>query len=140
MIKKTTAFFLILVLCTLPLAASALESGNEMIAESALYISSTSTTLIISSSGTATCTGKVTGYQGTTTKVEIYLYLQQYKSGSWVTVQNGSWYASFNTYQGTLQKQLGVTRGYQYRVKASYYAYSGSACESLTDYSDIVPY
>jgi len=105
------------------------------------YTSATDTRLSISSSGTAICTGKITGYQGTTTKVEIYLYLQQYKNGAWSTVSGGSWYQLFNSYKGTLQKtKSGLAKGYQYRVKASYYAWSGSNSENVVAYSKTVTY
>jgi len=103
------------------------------------YISARDTRLSISSSGTATCTGSVTGYPGTTTKVEIYLYLQQYKNGAWSTVSGGSWYQLFNSYKGTLQKtKSGLASGYQYRLKASYYAWSGSNSENVVAYSSTV--
>ncbi len=143
MVKKMLAIVLtlVLVLCTIPLSAHAEEldpESDEMILMSA-YTNTTKTTLSISTSGTATCTGSLTGYSGTTTKVEIFLYLQQYKNGAWSNV-TGSWYSLFNTYKGTLQKTYGVAKGYQYRVKASYYAYSGSQFENIVKYSGTVTY
>ena len=114
------------------------ENGNT---SKLSYIYSTNTQLGISSSGTATCYGSITGYQGTTTKVEIYLYLQQYKNGAWSTVSGGSWYTSSPSYKCTLQKtKSGLATGYQYRTKAAYYAWSGSNSESITAYSKTVTY
>jgi len=105
------------------------------------YTATYDTRLSISPSGIATCTGSITGYQGTTTKVEIYLYLQQYKNGTWSTVSGGSWYNLYNSYTGTLQKtKSGLAKGYQYRVRAAYYAWSGSNSESITAYSKTVTY
>ena len=92
------------------------------------YTSSTVETLSISASGTATGTAKLTGYQGTTTKVITYLYLERYANGSWSTVQ--SWSQTDDSYRATLQGTYNVSKGYKYRVKASYYAYSGNSSGS----------
>ena len=102
------------------------------------YTNSTNTLLSISTSGVATAVGIITGYQGITTKVIIYLYLQRYQSGAWTTIN--SWSQTFNSYRGTLQGTASVSKGYQYRVQASYYAYSGSLYENIISYSSIVNY
>lgn len=102
------------------------------------YTSSTITDLSISTSGSATGTAKLTGYQGTTTKVITYLYLEQYANGSWSTIQ--SWSQTDDSYRATLQGTYNVSKGYKYRVKASYYAYSGSSSENIVAYSGEVSY
>ena len=102
------------------------------------YTNYTNTLLSISTSGTATAVGIITGYQGITTSVSICLYLQQYKNGSWTTIN--SWYNSYSTYRGTLQGTASVLKGYQYRVQTSYYAYSGSSYENIVSYSSTVTY
>ena len=102
------------------------------------YVSSVKTLLNISSTGTATCSGAITGYQGTTTKVSLALYLQQYENGNWENVRN--WSNSFNSYRGNLTGTTSVSKGYPYRVKASYTAYAGSARENIVDYSHVVTY
>lgn len=108
------------------------------IAPMSLYISRTTTTLSISSSGQATVVGSITGYSGITDKVYIFLYLEKYTNGSWTT--ETSWFQSFNSYHGTLQGTTYVAAGYLYRVRASYYAYSGSNSENLVGYSNTVYY
>jgi len=145
MFKKIAAIVLCMVafftFASFPVSANGGESNEPEIASKWSYVLTTNTNLSISSSGTATCTGKITGYSGTTTKVEIYLYLQQYKNGAWSTVSGGSWYQLFNSHKGTLQKtKSGLASGYQYRLKASYYAWSGSNSENVVAYSSTVNY
>lgn len=85
------------------------------------YTSSTSEGLYINSSGTATMTSSVTGYSGTTTKIDIYFYLQKY-DGSWKNVK---------TYKDTIKSWYGVKehvysgldKGYDYRLRCTYYVY-----------------
>lgn len=101
------------------------------------YTQSTKTSLSIVS-GQATATASLTGYPNTTTKVNIYIYLQRFQNGVWSNVNSA--FQSFTGYRGTLQQKFSVTKGYSYRVYASYYAYSGSACENMTGYSSVVTY
>lgn len=107
--------------------------GDTVITPFYDYTNTTNTAISIPASGLAVCTGVLMGYQGTTTKVSIYIYLQQYKSSGWTTIQ--SWSASYNTYKGTLQGTYNVPKGYTYRVMASYYAYNGAAYENIVRYS-----
>ena len=100
------------------------------------YVNQTATNLSISTSGEATATGQLIGYSGVTTEVWIFLYLERYSSGSWATVN--SWYQSFDSYRGTLQSSTYVSSGYWYRVRASYYAYSGDDSEHIVQYSGSV--
>ena len=145
MFKKIVAMVLSIVgffmFASFSVSANGGESNKTVVTPKWSYVLTMNTNLSISSSGTAICTGKITGYSGTTTKVEIYLYLQQYKNGAWSTVSGGSWYQLFNSYKGTLQKtKSGLAKGYQYRVRASYYAWSGSNSENIVDYSGTVTY
>lgn len=140
--KKLVSFLICLVLLAVPsisLHASALEQQTKeepiAITPQYLYTSSTSTNIGISNS-VATCLGSVIGYNGVTTKVHIYLYLQKLVNGSWTTcAQNNQ---VFNTYRGTFSMTPYVDRGgNQYRVKASYYVYSGSKYENIVSYSKV---
>jgi hypothetical protein len=129
--------------CTGVASAHANEIASQNSAENVIvpywsYVSSVKTLLSISSTGTATCSGTITGYQGTTTKVSIALYLQQYKNGNWTNVRN--WSDSFNSYRGNLTGTASVSKGYPYRLKASYTASAGSASENIVDYSQVVTY
>ena len=143
MLKKQILSLALIVCLAFPCALTAnAQAGNAQTGSTVVpywsYTSSTRIGLTISAAGSATCEGVITGYQGITTKVSIYLYLQQYKNGNWTTIN--SWYNSFNSYRGSLAATAIVAKGYQYRVMASYYAYSGTNYENIVDYSDNVIY
>ena len=140
--KRILAILLTLAILAVPILACAEEVTTPAeieIIQFYSYTNSVTTTLSISSSGNATATGSITGYYGTTTSVDIFLYIQQYKNGAWVNV--GSWSSiGINSYKGALSKSMSVARGYTYRVKASYYANSGSKWENIVQYSQNVYY
>lgn len=98
-------------------------------------------TLISISGGQATCVGSLTGYQGTTTKVEITLTLQRKlaSSSTWSDYYNHP-KQTFNTYCGTASFSKAVVSGYQYRTKAVYTAYAGTKYETFTEYSGAMAY
>lgn len=73
--------------------------------------------------GKASCVADVTGYSGTTTKIEITMTLQKKTLLWWSTTE--TWTATYNTFYGTLTKSISVDSG-TYRVKAVYKVYSGS--------------
>jgi len=135
------------ILCTLILvlgvvsahATSINETDTDQSQVRSLYINTTTTTLSISG-GQAICEGLVVGYSGTTTKVTIALYLERKlaSSSTWLPFANGS--KSFDNYYGAYQLKVPVDKGYQYRVRAVYTAYSGKNSESLTAYSGVVAY
>jgi len=104
------------------------------------YTNLTATSISISG-GQATCLGHITGYNGTTTKVEITLYLERKlaSSSSWSTYASGT-KQTFNSYSGTYQMKKAVVSGYQYRTRAVYTAYAGSKSETITGYSNVVSY
>ncbi len=97
------------------------------------YTSGTSTNLVITTSGTATCSATATGYFGITTRVKIKMQLQQYLALQWTTI--GSWEGTFEDMYGALSKTKTLTSSGNYRVKAMYTVYSGSASEAITMYS-----
>jgi len=104
----------------------------------AMYTSWTYTDISISSSGSAGLIGQITGISGVTTRVAIYLYLEIYANNTWSVVASES--QTFSSYLGSLLPIIPVSSGYSYRVRASYYAFSGSASENLVRYSNIVYY
>jgi len=101
----------------------------------------TATTSISVSGGQASCTGSVVGYKGTTTKVEITLYLERKlaSSSTWTTYASDP-KQTFNSFTGMYTMKKAITKGYQYRVRAEYKAYAGSASETVTGYSSVVAY
>ena len=104
----------------------------------ALYHTSAKATLSISSTGVSTATGEITGVLGVTTKTTVHLYLQQYKSGKWVDVDD--WLVSETSDSTFVSKSVSVEKGYKYHAKASCYAYAGSKSEHVTKYSAEVKY
>jgi hypothetical protein len=68
-----------------------------------------------------------------TDEVWIFLYLERYENGRWVTV--GSWSKFSYTYYAYLEGFKSVASGYVYRVRGSYYAWSGTSYEQVTGYS-----
>lgn len=120
-------------------------AGSEKLAEPKinpmpmmLYINQISTSMRIDTYGDTIATGSLLGYQGVTDEVWIYLYLEQYVNGSWVTYY--SWYGIFTTYYGYVQGTRVVPHGYYYRVRGSYYAWSGSDYEHMTGFSSVQYY
>jgi hypothetical protein len=118
--------------------AYAATGGNSDVGLMSMYYRSANAQIVISSSGTATVTGSITGVIGTTTKTTVHLYLQQYKNDEWVDVDD--WLDSGESASRTLVKQKSVEKGYKYRAKASCYAYSSTKSEHVTKYSAEVSY
>jgi len=104
------------------------------------YVSNTQTNIGISN-GKAICVGSLTGYQGTTTKVEITLTLQRKlaSSSTWTDYYNHP-KQTFNSYCGTASFTKDIVKGYQYRTKAVFKAYAGSKYETFTEYSGALAY
>ena len=90
------------------------------------------------SGSSAKVSGQIIGRAGKTTKTSIHLYLQQYKNGSWVNVDD--WTSSGDTVTRSLSKTKTVTKGYKYRTKAVCAAYVGSDKETVTKYSQEIRY
>lgn len=130
--------FTLCALLSLSVNVFAFTEGQIPIQPRWTYVNIVSTQLSISSSGTATATAKLTGYSGTTTKIETYMYLQQYINGNWQTIQSCS--QTDKSYMSTLQGSYSVSKGYKYRVMAEYYSYSGNPYEKIVDYSAEVSY
>jgi len=104
------------------------------------YVNVTRTNIGISG-GQAICSGSLTGYQGTTTKVEITLTLQRKlaSSSTWTDYYNHP-KQTYNTYCGTASFSKDIVKGYQYRTKALFKAYAGSNYETFTEYSGALSY
>ena len=98
-----------------------------------VYVHHTSTLISISPSGLVTATGSISAYENLTDEVWIYLYLEQYVNGTWVTYD--SWSGFFQSYKGILAGYKYVPHGYNYRVRASYYAWSGNNYEQINGYT-----
>lgn len=111
---------------------SAAVVPEEIVSPCFNYTSGTSTNMIISG-GAADCRAKAIGYTGITTKIHIKMSLQEYLALQWLTV--GEWEGTFNGVSGTLNKFKTLTSSGNYRVKAVYTVYSGSASEEITSYS-----
>lgn len=140
--KKSICLIIVFSLCiltanSLPVNAVASQRLNDIVPFYD-YTSKTNTSISISQSGVGTCTASITGYQDLTTQIQIYMYLEQYSNGSWRVIK--TWTESYNYFKGTLQQDYSVSKGYRYRTKASYYAYSGSNYENIVRYSSEAQY
>jgi len=126
---------------TIMSAAVPAEEAREAPVQTRMsYVNSTLTSISIVN-GQAICVGTLIGYQGVTTKVEITLTLQ------FKTASSSTWSdyykhpkQTFNTWRGTASCSPAVVRGYQYRTKALYTAYSGVKFESFIEYSPTQSY
>jgi len=99
---------------------------------------STTTTGISISGGNGSAICSVAGYQTFVTKCSIKANLQQYKSGSWVTI--ATWEKSITGSYGSLTGTAAITKGYDYRVQAIYTATSATLTETFTAYSGVKSY
>ena len=129
-----TACLVLLLTAQIAFGAVSSTPDIELMAEN---YSSASASISLSGS-TAEVTGKIVGRAGKTTKTSVHLYLQQYKNGSWVNVDD--WTSTGATVARQLSKTKTVTKGYKYRAKAVCAAYVGSDKETVTKYSNAVSY
>lgn len=113
------------------------EPKESSISVQMTYINTTSNDFAISA-GQAYVACSIRGYNGVTDKVTIYADLQQCKNGSWITIK--SWSETSNDYMGSISKTYSVDKGYTYRVRASFTAYSGGSSENISSTSNTVKY
>ena len=79
----------------------------------------------------ATANISVTGYKGTATRIVAYMYIQQLSGGNWITLDSHRY--EFNSWHGSKEITYSpCPHGYTYRLKASYYVYSGSQYEYIS--------
>jgi len=137
---------LVLVLCmgaagAIVVGATNVDAREAESLPTRLSYTSTTTTTVGISGGQATCVGAVVGYNGTTTKIEITLYLERKlaSSSSWSTYASDP-KKTINSWTGAYQMKKSVVSGYQYRTRAVYVVYSGSKSETITGYSNVVSY
>lgn len=102
------------------------------------YIANTSQGMHVKN-GTATMTASITGYQGVTNKVIIYMYLQQYYDDYW---HNIHWEKDeVNGYRALREHYKSGCASGKYRLKVSYYAYGpNDKYENHIAYSAIYNY
>lgn len=133
MLKKLFSVLMCLVMllsCSLTCFALAAEETEIQ----PYYTNATSvrTTLSISD-GSASCSAKLIGISGTTTKVTITMTLEK-KILFWWS-EKETWTQTFNSYNGTLSKTYSGADSGTYRVTAEYIAYSSSGSETINDTS-----
>lgn len=79
----------------------------------------------------ATAAVSVTGYKDKVDKIVIYMYIQQLNDGSWKTLSS-SRYEVDNWHAEKEKTYSPCPHGYTYRLKASYYVYSGDDYEYIS--------
>lgn len=133
MFKKIGGVIMALVMImNLCIISFAYVSENDDIKPYYSYTASVRTLLNISN-GNATCSARLTGMSGTTTKIKITMTLEK-KVLFWWSEQE-TWTQTFNSYTGTLSKNYSGANSGTYRVSAEYIAYSGTNSETITDTS-----
>lgn len=98
-----------------------------------VYTKNIKTDLSISS-GQASMTAYANGIPGTTTKVQITMYLEKKGLLGLYWSEVVSWTQTHSNYYGTLSKKFSVSSG-TYRLRAVYVVYSGNASETINDKS-----
>lgn len=103
------------------------------------YTDSVHAALTLGSNGSTTATTGVEGYQGTTTKIIVYTYLQRLDGNTWTNVDSVShtaysWHAEYEDSMTT------ASWGHDYRTRNSVYVYSGNSYENIIFYSNIHHY
>ena len=135
-IRITITVLCFIMLLSVTTAFGAITTAPDIQSMAANYMAASAS--ISLSENTVKANGTITGKLGQTTKTSINLYLQQYRNGSWVTIDN--WTSSGNTESRSLSKSKTVTKGYKYRAKAVCTAYVGSDKETVTKYSKSISY
>ena len=135
-IRITITVLCFIMLLSVTTAFGAITSAPDIQPMAANYMAASAS--ISLSENNVKANGTITGKLGQTTKTSINLYLQQYRNGSWVTIDN--WTSSGNTESRSLSKSKTVTKGYKYRAKAVCTAYVGSDKETVTKYSKSISY
>lgn len=149
--KKIIAFFASLVLCltlmVVPVMAEEYpEEGFDFEAYEAQerlngtlklsrwsYTAATSQDISIESKEATAC-ADVTGYKNIVTKIVMYMYIQQLNNGSWNTLKSGRY--EFDSWHALKEITYSpCPHGYTYRLKTSYYVYSGTEYEYISGYS-----
>lgn len=130
--KKLLVIFLAVV-TLLSCSANALaldetENINDEIELCYLYTNSV-TSLISIKSKEATCTSKVIGLSGITTKIVITQRLQKKNGDSWSNVK--SWTKTFNQVSATYTNKKGSLASGTYRTRTIAKVYKGSAYETI---------
>lgn len=93
------------------------------------YTTSATSTLYISS-GTAACKSKARG-KASATKIEAVQYLEKKSGGKWYVVTDGTWTDSVNdSLLIVSNNKSGLTSG-TYRVRTVFTVYSGSKSEKV---------
>lgn len=145
--KKLMAFVMLLAMClsmmTLPVMADeypevgfdfeVYEAQEQLNGTPVLsrwsYTATTSQALSVENKEATAC-ADVTGYKGKATKIVMYMYIQQLNNGSWTTLDSHRY--EFDTWHG--MKEITYSpcpHGYTYRLKCSYYVYSGTSYENI---------
>ena len=129
MLKQIKALGLVLVMAFMLFCfpVNAYEDGITY-----LYTQKCSSNLSVSSLY-ATCKSSLTGYVGSTTKIEVTQTLQVKNGAQWRKCE--AWEATYYSYTCDFINHRTVYSGNQYRVKSEFTVYSGSNYETITVYS-----
>lgn len=124
----------VVLLCSMGMGTHAMNANTQSDTEIQPLLNYTSVTsaLLTITDGRAICYADVIGYEGVTTKITIEMTLQKKTLWWWDDVQ--SWKLTNYDYIASDEESVNVSSG-TYRVKAVFTIYSGTASETVTDYS-----
>jgi hypothetical protein len=135
--KITSAVLCIAFLFTMSIPAfAATDLKNTAMSPQYTYINDISSTTSVSN-GTAKVYARLTGVSSVT-KIVISTELQQYRNGSWFSME--TWTRTFSGNAATLSESSSVNSGYRYRTVSTFDVYAGSSHEAATKTSNEVSY
>ena len=104
------------------------------------FTNSTTTGMDISPEGEVIYDCLVDGYQGITTRILIYAYVQIHTDKGWKNI--GGCMDSYDNWHAEMEEYLGkkVDWGYDYRLYCSLYVYSGDEYEHIDAHSAVYHY
>ncbi len=120
----------LIMIFTVAITAFAAVVDDNLVSPCYTYIGSTATSFTVNTFS-CSATGDIGGRNGVT-KVKIKLQLQKENDGVWSTVE--TWEKTFNSSTGALAGSASISPFSNYRLKATYTAYTSTDSESLTAY------
>ena len=112
--------------------------ADDPIISEYIYANSISSSLSITSSGSATGTSDVSGNSNLVTKIVTHQYLQKKNGSSWATID--SWTNTRYTWHTNCSFPYTVTETGQYRIRTEADVYHNSSYENVDCNSNTVSY
>lgn len=139
--RMISVILTVVMLCSMGMGTQLFSVHAQVIEDAGiqpLYSYTAITTVALNiDNGVAICSANLEGYEGITTKVSVDMTLQKKTLWWWSEVQ--TWHTTCYDCFVICEESTTVGSG-TYRVKAEFIAYSGTASESITSYSQEYSY